>query len=209
MAIGTASSGLYNPAKPGVFISQTQNIGFGTATPQTVFHIDAAKNNNINSAPTSDQQIDDIAITSSGKMGIGIATPDTKLEVRENIDSNAITISSSDSSYKSTIGNYKDGLGRYMKLSSIWGDDGRAFAFETGDGEAMTITKKRNVGIGTTNPHPSAILELSSTTQGFLPPRMTTVQRDAIASKTQGLMIYNTSVNIMQYYNGTAWVNYN
>ena len=41
-----------------------------------------------------------------------------------------------------------------------------------------------NLGIGTTSPNASAIAEMNSTTQGFLPPRMTTDQRDAIASST-------------------------
>lgn len=51
----------------------------------------------------------------------------------------------------------------------------------------------------------SAIFELSSTTKGFLPPRMTTTQRNAITSVPAGLMIYNTSTNKLNFYNGTAW----
>ena len=60
-------------------------------------------------------------------------------------------------------------------------------------------------GIGTTSPDASAKLDVSSTTQGFLPPRMTTVQRNAIASPANGLTIYNTTINAFQVYNGTAW----
>ena len=61
------------------------------------------------------------------------------------------------------------------------------------------------VGIGTATPDASAKLDVSSTTQGFLPPRMTTVQRNAIASPANGLTIYNTTINAFQVYNGTAW----
>jgi uncharacterized protein (TIGR02145 family) len=61
------------------------------------------------------------------------------------------------------------------------------------------------VGIGTTTPSPSAKVEIASTNQGFLPPRMTTVQRDAIASPAAGLTIYNTTVNCLQWWNGTFW----
>lgn len=50
-----------------------------------------------------------------------------------------------------------------------------------------------------------AVLDLSSTTKGFLPPRMTTAQRDAISSPPAGLMIYNTSNNKLNFYNGTTW----
>lgn len=50
-----------------------------------------------------------------------------------------------------------------------------------------------------------AVLDLSSTTKGMLPPRMTTTQRDNIASPTTGLTIYNTTTNQMNVYNGTSW----
>ena len=61
------------------------------------------------------------------------------------------------------------------------------------------------IGIGTTSPNPSAITELNSTTQGFLPPRMTTVQRDAIATPAVGLVIYNTTSNCLNFYTGANW----
>jgi hypothetical protein len=61
------------------------------------------------------------------------------------------------------------------------------------------------VGIGTSVPSASAKVEIASTTQGFLPPRMTTTQRDAIASPAAGLTIYNVTVNCLQWWNGTFW----
>ena len=51
----------------------------------------------------------------------------------------------------------------------------------------------------------SAVLEAQSTTQGFLPPRMTETERDAITSPAAGLMVYNTTTNKAQCYNGTTW----
>jgi hypothetical protein len=53
----------------------------------------------------------------------------------------------------------------------------------------------------------SSLFTLNSTTQGFLPPRMTTTQRDAILSPAAGLVIYNTTLNQLSYYNGTTWIN--
>jgi hypothetical protein len=50
----------------------------------------------------------------------------------------------------------------------------------------------------------SAIVEIQSTTKGFLPPRMTTTQRNAIASPAAGLMIYNTTTAKLNVYT-TAW----
>ena len=69
---------------------------------------------------------------------------------------------------------------------------------------ATIILNAQSVGINTV-PAASAALDVSSTTKGMLVPRMTTAQRDAIASPTTGLMVYNTTVNAFQFYNGTAW----
>ena len=46
---------------------------------------------------------------------------------------------------------------------------------------------------------------MTSTTKGFIPPRMTTLQRDAISSPVQGLTIYNTTTKCINYYEPSAW----
>lgn len=51
----------------------------------------------------------------------------------------------------------------------------------------------------------SAALDVPSTTKGFLPPRMTTTQINAISSPATGLMVYNTTLNQMCFYNGSGW----
>ncbi len=51
----------------------------------------------------------------------------------------------------------------------------------------------------------SACLDLTSTTQGALLPRMTTTQQNAISSPATGLTIYNTTTNTLSTYNGSAW----
>jgi|13_taG_2_1085334.scaffolds.fasta_scaffold26495_2 hypothetical protein len=68
--------------------------------------------------------------------------------------------------------------------------------------DALTL-KNGNVGIGTV--FPSAPLEVASTTGGVIMPRMDDSQRDAISSPTNGEMIFNTSTNTLNVYNGTAW----
>jgi len=52
----------------------------------------------------------------------------------------------------------------------------------------------------------SAQLEVSSTTKGFLPPRMSETQKNAIASPAEGLLIYNTTSKTINYFNGTQWL---
>jgi uncharacterized protein (TIGR02145 family) len=70
------------------------------------------------------------------------------------------------------------------------------------------ISNAQNVGIGTTNPDASAKLEVKSNISGFLPPRMTYAERNAIVRPATGLIIYctNCANGEMQFYNGTNWV---
>jgi hypothetical protein len=64
-----------------------------------------------------------------------------------------------------------------------------------------------NVGIGTTSPDPSAILDLTATGKGLLIPRMTTSQYNpGISSPAQGLLVYDLTAHTFYYYNGTIWL---
>lgn len=70
----------------------------------------------------------------------------------------------------------------------------------------FSLAFSQNVGIGTTTPDASSILELNSTTLGFLVPRMTDAQKTAISSPATGLLIYQTDLpNGFWYYDGTMW----
>ena len=74
-------------------------------------------------------------------------------------------------------------------------------------GNDLFSTVSGSVGIGTATPSPSALLDLTSTTQAFLPPRLTQGQRDAIPSGNlvAGMVLFNTTASSLNYYNGTAW----
>lgn len=67
------------------------------------------------------------------------------------------------------------------------------------------------IGIGTTTPNATSILDIESTTQGLLTPRMTTTQRTAIATPANGLMVYDTTLASFYYYDTptTAWIKIN
>ncbi len=67
-------------------------------------------------------------------------------------------------------------------------------------------TASAQVGIGTTTPDASAILDITSTEKGFLPPRLTSAERAAITTPAQGLMIYNIDAKCLEVYNSTAWL---
>ena len=72
---------------------------------------------------------------------------------------------------------------------------------------ANTFYSSGQVSIGTSNPNAAAIIEIASTTQGVLFPRMTKVQRDAITSPPIGLMLFVTDDNEGLYiYKTSGWV---
>jgi serine/threonine-protein kinase len=71
-----------------------------------------------------------------------------------------------------------------------------------------TAGRAQSVGIGTTTPETSAVLDVRSTSQGLLPPRLTAAQRQAIASPAQGLLVFQTDGSQgLYYYSGVAWLN--
>jgi hypothetical protein len=72
--------------------------------------------------------------------------------------------------------------------------------------EVARFTTSGTLAINTISPNASSIVDITSTTKGFLPPRMTTTQRNAIASPAAGLQVFDTTLNMMSYYNGTIWV---
>ena len=70
----------------------------------------------------------------------------------------------------------------------------------------LHINNTGEIGIGTSSPNASALLDVSSTTKGFLPPRMTNAQMVAIATPAAGLVVYDTTNNKLNVYDGTNWV---
>ena len=76
------------------------------------------------------------------------------------------------------------------------------------DGSAMVTGSmfqdgSGKVGVGTTSP--KAAMDITSTTNGFLVPRMTTSERDLIAGPALGLQIFNITTNCFNVWNGSAW----
>jgi len=68
----------------------------------------------------------------------------------------------------------------------------------------LSLLANAQVGIGTTTPDASSLLDLTSTTKGLLAPRMTTSQRTAIPSPADGLMVYDTTLKVFYYYVGST-----
>jgi hypothetical protein len=93
-------------------------------------------------------------------------------------------------------------LNRLFQIGNGTADNARS--------NAMTVLANGAVAIGTATPAASALVDVSSTTKGFLPPRMTKAQGDAISNPVPGLIIWCSNCGTtgeLNVYNGTAWTN--
>ncbi|GIV50088.1 MAG: hypothetical protein KatS3mg038_0609 [Candidatus Kapaibacterium sp.] len=86
--------------------------------------------------------------------------------------------------------------------------DNVALPIITNNQERLRITSDGRIGIGTNAPSSSALVEIASTSKGFLPPRMTSSERDAITNPAKGLLVYVTTASEegYWYYDGTRWL---
>lgn len=97
-----------------------------------------------------------------------------------------------------------DSQGSGQAPGTITIDAGERIGFSV-FGDVLLQSINGQVGVGVTSVVASALLEMGSTTKGFLPPRMTTTQQDAIASPATGLAIHNTTTKLPGFFDGNQW----
>jgi hypothetical protein len=90
------------------------------------------------------------------------------------------------------IGVLRDNTTLNTSNANIW--------FSSNNTRINTVLK---IGGDTTDA--SSILDITSTTKGFLPPRMTTTQKNAIASPATGLVVYDNTLNKLSVFTGATW----
>jgi hypothetical protein len=159
-----------------------------------------------------------MTIDEQGRIGIGTANPAYPLVIYSDQDNHDLSFQLSDNSFNQGI-NFRNSGGHYVwrmyrKDSGVSGRADLIFA----NAKKSTLTDLIDrvvfkdggaVGIGTSNPESSALLEFTSTEKGFLPPRMTMEEVFAITNPSDGLIVYNADIHVPVYFNGTPWNRYN
>lgn len=102
-----------------------------------------------------------------------------------------------------------DGSGNNLTIESLGTSGTGRFAskiisFVANSIQAIFIPNTGNVIVGSTSDVATAILQATSTTKGFLPPRMTTAEKTAIAN-TAGLVVFDTDLDKLCVNSGTGW----
>ncbi|MFA4826457.1 MAG: hypothetical protein WC593_15005 [Methanoregula sp.] len=159
----------------------------------------------------SDGSPEAVTVDAAGQVGIG-ATPGSKLYVQ----GTGAAIQVKDPGASNTAGFGVDATGGNFGVGIWHGATQQATFYNRGlilgsyvaagnDPPADGAIISGAVGIGTAAPNGAALLNLSSTTKGFLPPVMTTAQKNAVATPPAGLMIFDSNLAKLCVYTGAAW----
>lgn len=177
-----------------------------------------------------------LSYAQSGNVGVGTSTPSTPLQVVGTVSSTSATTTAgstestlvppgglelfrSTGSTSSNVNGYidfKDNSAKDFDLRLLYDhtlgtNGGFQIVTSTNGGTSnaprlTVLNSDGRVGIGTTAPDASAKLDVSSTSQGVLVPRMTFAQRNAIGTPATGLMVYQTDSNSgFWHYDGVRW----
>jgi len=169
---------------PTLFVN-AQNVGIGTGRPLQKLHVEGATFLN-------------------GNVGIGYSNSNVPLSFAPLLGKK-ITL------YPGATGDV--GFAVQGNLLQIYSDNPNAdiaFGYDQAGvlTERMRIKADGSVSIGVVNPNASALLDISSNNKGFLPPRMTLLQRNAIDAPANGLILHCTDCTPAgpYSYNGSSWV---
>jgi hypothetical protein len=144
------------------------------------------------------------------RLGVGETTPTARVHIKgegATSGTTALLVQNSDGTELLKVLNGGSDKQVRMNSAKIGSFGIVSTRIEVGSG-VKTLFKTNGLAVNETYAaaHSSAQLDVSSTTKGFLPPRMTTTQVEAIEA-TAGLVIYDTSTNILKCYDGSSWNN--
>jgi hypothetical protein len=136
--------------------------------------------------------------------GSGSTSATTSLLVQNSAGSSAITVTDD---LKVNINSITfGGNNGYIGINNSPSIDSALRNVRTDAGTSPLSISTGEVGVGDTTTYASAIFAIGSTTRGFLPPRMTTTEKNAIASPATGLVVMDITTLKLCVYNGSSWV---
>jgi hypothetical protein len=183
-------------AAPGCINTDNGRVGIGTTSPSTTLEVNGVTRSRTTtgSAAASGQFQSIAGGTAQGQHAVYSFYP-TFQNTGDNAPRRAVDM----------LAGFNGGAWGYEYLAFHVGTNGTPNDNLALNVERMRITGGGNIAIGTTSPASSAALDISSSTKGFLPPRMRAEQMVAISSPATGLMVYNTSMNKPNYWDGSEW----
>ena len=109
--------------------------------------------------------------------------------------------------YDSSLNLWKNRSAAFLSLTTGSGTANYLPKWSSASGftDSIIFDNGSGVGVGTNTINTSALLQLNSTVRGFLPPRVTTTQKNNISTPAAGLVVYDSTLNNLNVYNGTAW----
>lgn len=153
--------------------------------------------------------------TNTGNVGIGNNSPSNLLHVQKNMTEPMITVQNLGGFGGATYSMIDDASGANWKFKATLSGGFKirdhansldVFVIEPNSAaNVLYIKSGGSIGVGTATPSTSAIVEINSSSKGFLLPRMTKSQRDAIQSPQEGLLIFNLTTGCFDYYLGGSW----
>ena len=137
----------------------------------------------------------------SSSIGMGTTNPDQDLHIKTASGTciiKAETTADDEAGFQMT----NDASTWLLKINS---DNKFVIRNPGGAGDALYVDTSGNLIMGGTSPDNASIMQLDSTSQGFLPPRMTSVQKAAVTTPLAGLIIYDSNLGKLCVYTGAAW----
>lgn len=198
---GAASQYLKGDLSLGTFATDVANTtltGFATGANSSVTSTDSVKTafekiqGQINATNAS------IPIVPSSTDGLGEGIMNLYFTEARSIGSSLTGLSTATNADVVAADSVLGAIGKLQAQLNYADTDRTNYVLKSGD----IMTGSLGIG-GAANA--SAMLDIQSTTKGFLPPRMTTAQRDAIAAPATGLVIFNTSSSQVEVFNGSGW----
>ena len=187
-------------------------MNFSTNGAESGFHITHNFGSDLMAVTSGGNVLINTTTDNGGKLQIkapGALSTDIALRVRNSADSlDLLTMAGDGSLFVRALvklGGNTDNISASSNSGFLDINTNQGIKMNPGSAFSTIFHSTGNVGIGITTPASSAKLDITSTTQGFLPPRMTTAQKNAIASPASGLVVYDTTLGKLCVRGASAW----